>query len=177
MLYDFAPSCLCVLPVPYAQQDAVQRLLRPHEVADLIGPPPTAPRTLWNRNDTFPSRVADFMRSHLRAGSLRYIPDPVDCDRWCAPAETRRRGGGDCDDLAIFVASLLHAGGDDTAHVVIGTVCSHAGCTGHAWVEGQDELGGYLLEATSGALHRTCRPHGYKAKLAVGRYNAVMINA
>lgn len=32
---------------------------------------------------------------------LNYIPDPLGGDHWQLPAETFKRGGGDCEDLAI----------------------------------------------------------------------------
>ena len=101
-------------------------------------------------------------------GDLCYITDPRACDRWCAPAETLRRGGGDCDDFAILGVSLLRALGVP-AFVIVGRTCDGSGCAWHAWVEGRDRRGRFHLEATSGALVRgPWRPAGYHADLVLG---------
>jgi len=106
--------------------------------------------------------------TRLAVGDLCYITDPRACDRWCAPAETLRRGGGDCDDFAILGVSLLRALGVP-AFVIVGRTCDGSGCAWHAWVEGRDRRGRFHLEATSGALVRgPWRPAGYHADLVLG---------
>jgi transglutaminase-like putative cysteine protease len=85
----------------------------------------------------------------------------IDYDRWGRPLETFRRGGGDCDDLAIVAASFCRAMGVPM-YVVVGLMCQGLACDGHAWIEGQDEGGWFLLEATSGQLTRGGLPGGYQ---------------
>ena len=135
-------------------------LVRPEEVAHLVVPVPLPLVAV----ETQAIRVAAWMRSRFDDGTLDYIPDPPDCDRWCPPGVTLAQGGGDCDDLAILAVSLLAAGGID-ADFVVGHYCSRFMCFGHAWVEGHDEQGWFLLEPTTGWLSRDARPAGYHASL------------
>lgn len=159
------PVCLCVKSLPAARCDAIQRLLNPVEVAHLVDH--EAARWTWRlQGRTFTEAVADWLRARRADKSLSWRPDPVDCDRWCSPRETLANRGGDCDDFAILAASLLLAGGVD-AKVVTGNHCQ-AQCGGHAWVEGYDERGWFLLEATNGVLHRRARPVEYHAELMLG---------
>lgn len=136
---------------------AIRQYVRPEDVAHLIQ---TVPAYALPRGFTRAGNIAEFLRACLACGSLRYIPDPKSCDRWGRPHETLRRGGGDCDDLAIFAASMCRAMGVSMA-VVVGTHCSGRACDGHAWVEGEDEAGAFLIEATSGRLYRHVRPAEY----------------
>ena len=157
------PSCLCVRTTPLDRCVALQDLIRPWEVAHLLHRrrPVLLPVPRRARHQPRPSlttQVAKFM-----GREFRYVADPPHCDRWCSPAITLRDRAGDCDDLAIFAASLLIAGGVD-AEVVAGNHCDHGKCGGHAWVEGWDQGGFFLLEATSGRLLRH-RPRAYIPQL------------
>lgn len=152
--WDLVPW-LHVKPTLSAQRIAARHLIRPHEVAHLI-------RTLerWE----LPSRApgAKQVSRHLRrsAKRLRYIPDP-ERDIWQSPAQTLARGGGDCEDLAILSVSLLrHVA--LCAHLVVGQVWQNRRWNGHAWVEGRDSQGWYLLEATNGDVVRGVRPGTYR---------------
>jgi hypothetical protein len=49
--------------------------------------------------------------------------------------------------------------------VVVGRMCDRRGCAGHAWVEGHDEHGWFLLEATNGSLSRNTLPNDYQREL------------
>lgn len=154
------PSCLYVRNVPASECRAALNLIRPGEVVHVAA---------WIDANSAPDRatadiVGDWLEANFDKGILRYVADPPVGDVWCSPGETLGRGGGDCDDLAILATSLLRQC-DVDAQLVLGNVCDHQGCVGHAWVEGQDEEGWYLLEATNGALHRDVRPYGYHAQL------------
>jgi len=49
--------------------------------------------------------------------------------------------------------------------VVVGRLCNRRGCEGHAWIEGTDEHGWFLLEATNGSLSRNALPNEYRREL------------
>jgi hypothetical protein len=146
----FTGSCICVPASPAAQVWAVQELVRPLEVAHLIRRAPRRVLPIWWTSVNGVAR---------NLTHLVYQADPPDCDRWCSPAETIDRGGGDCDDLSIFAASCLLHDPALTVHVVIGD--------GHMWVEGRDRLGGFLLECTTGTIHRGRRLRGYEPQARV----------
>jgi transglutaminase-like putative cysteine protease len=111
-------------------------------------------------NLTNVGRAAWFARWARRRGHLVYCDDPPGGDWWCGPESTWERGCGDCDDLAIFQLSLLHALGAK-AWAVIGAARGDDGdFVGHMWVEGKDRRGFFLLEATSGSIYRY-RPDNY----------------
>ena len=153
-------TCINVRPSRVARYCAVRRLVRPYEVAALIPRSrfPTLPAWLWV------TRTGAWLQSRFREGTLAYFADPdVTIDQWCSPAATLGRGGGDCDDLAILATSLLVAAGVD-AYVVVGEAFNGWRWDGHAWVEGADEHGGFLLEATSGRIARGWRPAWYRAE-------------
>jgi hypothetical protein len=140
-------SCWAVPPSLLHQVASAQHFIRPHEVAHLIVParPRTPYEELFGVQDGIADRVGAFMRANLR-----YEPDPPTFDRWCSPASTLRKRAGDCDDLALLGLSLILAAGG-RGEFVIGT---HVG-TGHAWVQGSDELGDFRFEATTGEVDRT----------------------
>lgn len=160
------PMCLRLRPTPAEQYTAIQRLLRPWEVEHLV---------VWYRRPcSYPMApnslaVASWLQEHLEAEVLKYIPDPRfprQTDYWCSPGATLRRKGGDCEDLAILAVSLLLVGGVD-AVVVTGRIWIGDEWAGHAWVEGQDERGFFMIEATSGSFYRY-RPQEYRPDLWLG---------
>ncbi len=160
------PACIRMRPSPAAQYFAVQNLIRPWEVEYLVAEVPWWEIT---RGHSFAVEVADWLRERLSYGVLNYIPDPEargTTDFWCSPSATMLNGGGDCEDLAILAVSLLRAGGVD-AFVVTGRVWTDHGFQGHAWVEGWDPSGFFMIEATSGELLRR-RPRFYRAQLLLG---------
>lgn len=53
--------------------------------------------------------------------NLRYISDPNKTDIYFSPADVVRRGGGDCEDLAITIASILRAMGIDAGIALVRT--------------------------------------------------------
>lgn len=155
------PTCRCVSHTPADRCRAIQDLVRPEEVAHLLR---TVPAHLVPPAYSFVGSVARWLQGQMGTGDLAYIPDPEWCDRWCSPTGTLDRGGGDCDDLAILAASLLMAGGL-AVDVVVGRHCNGFVCDGHAWVEGCDQRGWFLLEATQGHLFRRGRPATYSPAL------------
>jgi len=51
--------------------------------------------------------------------NLAYIPDPTDDDIWSPPSDTLTAGGGDCEEYAILMASVVkHWGGDARFYVI-----------------------------------------------------------
>lgn len=156
--------CLQFRPGIISQSRAIRALVAPEEMADLLVVCDAGRLPLGY---SFAHAVARWLAHHLASGALTYIPDPEgELDVWCSPWATRARGGGDCDDLAILVASFLLAGGID-AHVVVGSLVHGGSRVGHAWVEGVDRFGAFMIEATSGDLART-RPRTYVPFIRLG---------
>ncbi len=151
------PSCLRVSLSPIARWRAARALVRPREVSDLFT---SVPNFLLPPDYSVAGSVAAWIRESIANGTLRYRPDPPGTDLWCSPAATRYTGGGDCDDFAILAASMIAYAGV-APQVAIGYYCEGLSCQGHAWVEGHDGHGWFLLEATSGQLYRFYRPKNY----------------
>lgn len=142
------PGCggrRCRVVAPSERLRALRALVRPWEVVRRVGP--------------VDGYCAD-MVAELMAAHLRYIPDVADTDVWCSPEATLRKGGGDCDDLSIFACAMVRAAGG-FAEVKVGYLFQQEeGWIGHAWVEGWDRHGAFLLEATAGVVFRG-RPPEY----------------
>lgn len=160
----YAPArCYIMEPTRHNQCRAARDLVRPDEVADLIVDyfVPAPYRWLAPRRLARADYVALWLREQFATGTLRYIADPTGParDYWCSPSATFERGGGDCDDLGILACSMMRV--TSAAWLVVGTWNR----AGHLWVEGVDELGGFMIEATNGALYRGIRPRGYKVEL------------
>lgn len=152
---------LWVPAVPHQQIIAASALLRPFEVRAVA-------RQLASIPGPAASIVAGAVRGALTLGILRYERDPVGTDPlgiphdpWRSPRQTHREQRGDCEDLSLYWASIL----DwlcPQVHFVVGSIWqSGTDWSAHAWVEGYDSLGWFLLEATNGALHRHQRPWIY----------------
>ena len=150
-------NCRCVGPTLLDRCIAIRQYVRPEDVRHLIR---VVPRHALPAGYSRAAEIARILKRGYASGWLRYIPDPEHCDRWCRPSETLRRGGGDCDDLAILAASFARAMRVQ-AWVVVGKLCYGGQCDGHAWVEGIDEVGHFFLEATNGALRRDGLPWQY----------------
>ena len=165
---EYTGTCIRMLPTVENQCSAILELTRPYEVADRIK---RLPRYLLPKNYTVAGELAAF----FRRGDLKYKHDPNDdYDYWYSPRATLIRQGGDCEDFSIFALSILEATGIPS-YMVTGTW--NGG--GHAWVEGKDERGWFMLETTEGKLYRNpehplwqrciMRPPGYQARLAISR--------
>ena len=139
-----------------SHQNAVQHLVRPWEVEHLITRSAPPPAWVVTHRKPFAEQVAEWLKNQFAGDQLSYQSDPSAFDVWYAPGTTLRRRAGDCEDFTLLAVSLLLAGGIP-AWVAVGTVPGG----GHAWVEGKDEQGGFLIEATSGDLFRY-RPNNYQ---------------
>jgi transglutaminase superfamily protein len=141
------------------QARAVHHLVRPSEVKHLYQRDEYG-RLLLPIDVTL--AVSTWLKTSLGGAELLYIPDnnQYGYDTWCSPARTLYRRGGDCDDLAILVVSTLLTG-RVRAKVVIGYLVNDDGWMGHAWVEGHDQYGWFLFEATNGEVYREQRPDVY----------------
>jgi transglutaminase-like putative cysteine protease len=148
-------ECLSFRPSPWTFLWARERLVRPEEVRPIT----SAIVARWGMSRlAFADEVAGWMARMFQAGRLEYIPDPPGPnDLWCSPSSVLERGGDDCDGLAVLAASILRGAGAP-AMVRVGML----GSEGHAWVEGFDERGFFLLEATPhGGVFRF-RPPAYR---------------
>ena len=154
-------QCRCVGSTLIDRCVAIRQFVQPDDVAHLIY---QKQRTPFDWNHSRAGSLSNWFKNRFAIGKLRYIPDPTDCDQWGRPSHTLARGGGDCDDLAILGASLCRAMKVPMA-VVVGRVCNRRTCEGHAWVEGEDEHGWFLLEATNGNLFRNGLPSDYRREL------------
>ncbi len=154
------PSCLRVSYSTEARWRAARALVRPREVSDLFR---SVPNFSLPRDYSEAGSVAKWLENSFADGSLTYRSDPPDVDIWCSPARTRGTGGGDCDDLAILAGSMIAYAGA-APQIAIGYYCNGQTCDGHAWVEGEDRRGWFLLEATNGQLYRYRRPERYRIK-------------
>ena len=156
-----AMTVLRVAPNTVAWQQGIRALLRPSEARAL------ALRALTLHRVGVPTANAV---GRALAG-LVYIPDPGTADLWQSPAATLEHGGGDCEDLSIVAASALTALGVPV-DVVIGDVWNGVAWSRHAWVEGDDGQGPFLLEATAGRVFRNTRPSSYRAITRAGTLRA-----
>lgn len=142
-----------------SQAFAVQYLVRPNEVEQFITRTPSsyAPRS----SRPFAEQVADWLRSKLSSRELSYQRDPGGpLDYWSAPSHTLTWRGGDCEDLTLLGVSMLLAGGV-SAHVAVGNLWDGSSFGGHAWIEGQDGRGFFLIESTTGDMWRYGRPSSH----------------
>jgi transglutaminase-like putative cysteine protease len=151
-IYD-APEFLFVNVDRNSRYHAVQQLVRPWEVEHLLNRNPS-PWVVMNL-PPFAEQVAQWLRGEYAARRFAYQSDPSGFDVWYSPATTLRRRQGDCEDWTLVVVSMLLAGGVSSA-VCVGSVPGG----GHAWVEGVDASGHFLIEATSGEFMRY-RPAQY----------------
>lgn len=150
MVVTLLPGTALRVPVDRRARCAIGReLLRPWEVADLVGP---VDEWALRSGRDFVDGVAAFV------GAIPYASDPP-VDVWQSPALTRVRRAGDCEDHALMAASVL-----DAADVPVAMILGTLDGKGHAWVEGYDEHGWFLLEATPPAagVYRYFAP-GYVA--------------
>ncbi|HRU04154.1 MAG TPA: hypothetical protein P5137_00095 [Candidatus Brocadiia bacterium] len=100
-----------------------------------------------------PSTPFDMKYRHVekllkRAQAFRYIPDARGQDHWQMPDETETRGGGDCEDMAIWLYTKLLASGVDEARLCIGR--KHASDHEmHCWVMWPAGGAYYVLDPTT----------------------------
>lgn len=148
-------GCRCIA-IPSDWCTDGQKLINPQSVNFLVtfAAPAAAPPQY-----DFTANVAQWI------GFFTYKADP-EGDTWCPPTQTYSTGMGDCEDLSMLVVSVLLAGYVD-ASLIVGMVDDPQGTFGHAWVEGVDGLGWFLIESTNGKLYRDQRPAIYTPTLRV----------
>lgn len=156
--YNVRSQTRCVTPTFNDWYDAMNFYLRPNEVRPIT----VAVRRLWaERRLPYADALGYILMQAGHQGRLVYRSDPPSCDQWRSPAETMRRGGGDCEDLTIIAMSVA-TGLRMSADVMVGEVYDKSeGWQGHAWLEGVDQQGWFLLEATNGTIFRY-RPAIYR---------------
>ncbi len=145
--------------------EATQFLLRPHETTDIARGLDEFVRRM---GAPFAPLCAAWLQEQYALQRLRYLPDPTGQDLWWAPSATLERRGGDCEDLSLLACSILLAAARPST-LVFGLINTQGSWMGHAWVEGWDEQGGFLLESTTGQVFRQGRPSGYRATAAISK--------
>jgi hypothetical protein len=99
-------------------------------------------------------KVTEYMsRFHYRWAARRF-------DEWLFPEETLALGGGDCEDLAFLLASLLESSGISPycLRVALGSVIKHTDSEkterwDHAWVVYQNEGGAWEILEPVALIH------------------------
>jgi len=82
--------------------------------------------------------------AYVQVRDMSYVRD-ANGDSWQTPAETARRGAGDCEDKALYLQHLLRQSGID-AQVIFGIQNTVTSKTGHAWVECEVDGKVYMLD-------------------------------
>ena len=111
----------------------------------------SAPADIQGR--VVPSTPFDMKYRHVeklleRAQAFRYIPDARGQDHWQMPNETEVRGGGDCEDMAIWLYTKLLASGVDEARLCIGRKHS-SDSEMHCWVMWPASGAYFVLDPTT----------------------------
>lgn len=155
-------TTLSVSANPNDRNQAALQLIQPREVQDLVK---VVPNGQLQRGHSSGAGVTNNLRSLFNQKTLQYIPDPVR-DIWRSPRATRLNRGGDCEDLAILAVSMLRFSTNQCA-MAIGALWSPPtrSWVGHAWAEGIDEHGRFMIEATSPAIHRLAYAHPWNYRL------------
>ncbi len=117
--------------------------LKPHETARIL------PEALPERT----SLRADLERAMVYVnGRITYVSDLDNFgkkDYWQYPRETLESGKGDCEDMALLLASLLMEAGIDDVRVVVGNYEHEP----HAWVEVRGRRATYILDSAFGKMY------------------------
>jgi len=90
-------------------------------------------------------RVREYLRT---AHGFRYKADKKGADYWQLPDETERKGGGDCEDKAIWLYSRLLKDGFEDIRLVIGKVREDS-LRFHSWVAWYPQGKVYVLDPTN----------------------------
>ena len=124
---------------------AMQELVLPDEVewlaSDVLS---MSCFTGWN--------MAESLAMRLRQLGMRYLEQPDGTGLWRSPKATLMKRAGDCDDMALFVASGILAC-EMPGYVALGMRRGRY----HACALGQDEAGWFWLDPSSWAVTRLPR--------------------
>ena len=94
----------------------------------------------------------EFLDCVMAVQEIEYVGDRMGADAWQTPAETVRRGKGDCEDVAIYFQHLLRAKGIH-AELVFGLLNIQAK-VGHVWCEADLDGVRYIIEPGRNAYFR-----------------------
>lgn len=97
--------------------------------------------------------------------AVRYTRDPVELELLTPPEKLIQVGHGDCDDMAILLASLLRAIGIKSRFALIST--RRSGPYQHIFVEAQTSRGWMALDPTVKEKPPGWSPPGYVRRMAV----------
>ncbi|MDP7494070.1 MAG: transglutaminase-like cysteine peptidase [Candidatus Undinarchaeales archaeon] len=119
--------------------------LKPHETAGIL-------------NEALPERTslkADIGRAMMYVNRrIAYVSDLDNFgkkDYWQYPRETLASGKGDCEDMALLLASLLIEAGIKGVRVVVGNYEHEP----HAWVEVKGRRATFILDSSFGKIYTT----------------------
>ncbi|MDP6627693.1 MAG: transglutaminase-like cysteine peptidase [Methanopyri archaeon] len=119
--------------------------LKPHETARIL------PEALPERTS---SLRADLERAMLYVNNrITYVSDLDNFgkrDYWQYPRETLASGKGDCEDMALLLASLLMEAGIKGVRVVVGNYEHEP----HAWVEVRGRGATFILDSSFGKIYK-----------------------
>lgn len=91
------------------------------------------------------------VQKYLEQASKKEYQREYSGDYWRLPEETEAMGGGDCEDLAIWLYCKLLQEGFEDVRFVTGLIYTSMAKTqryGHAWVQWHSERGIYVLDPT-----------------------------
>lgn len=117
--------------------------LKPHETARIL--PEALPKRTALRTDL--ERAMDYVNRRIT-----YVSDLDNFgkrDYWQYPRETLASGKGDCEDMALLLASLLMEAEIKGVRVVVGNYEHEP----HAWVEVRGGGATFILDSSFGKMH------------------------
>jgi len=119
----------------------------------LVGCVPTDDVTTSEPADVKPLYLpVEVIGCFVAASHIEYVPDKPGHDVWQSPRETIERQKGDCEDLAIYLQSLLKRQGVES-EVILGlknSTLKH----GHAWCEFEFDGEAIIVEPGVGGIYR-----------------------
>jgi len=98
-------------------------------------------------NETSKLQKPTFIDHFNEACGLNYILEEGDNNYWKTPEETLRDGGGDCEDMSLYLMDLIR---DErpSARIILGYLDLRDKTTAHAWIELKIEGDVYVVDPT-----------------------------
>jgi len=129
--------------------------------ANIVGEKPDYRGKPTNRTP-FDSKYERVRKLLGRTSSFDYHREPRGRDHWQLPEETEKRGGGDCEDMAIWLYVNMIEAGIENARLCIG-MRSPTDRDLHCWVMWYHEQNTYMLDPTTryGIVQTTAVPWGF----------------
>lgn len=97
-------------------------------------------------------------------GKVRYRPEPIDL--WSPPAETLRRGYGDCEDMALLKRALFLEGGGAEADALFVLVWDRIARRDHALLVAREAGQWWVLDSYNALVQRVEAVSDYTPRLA-----------